>query len=77
MATPGHVCPGIRIHIIDKFQPPGIGMPFMADIESHNEIVSVALATNNSAAIPKKFRCEVRANAISKSFVTQFFGYSS
>ena len=26
-AAPGQVCPGMRIHAMDMFQPPGMGMP--------------------------------------------------
>ena len=46
-AAPGHVWPGIRIHVIDIVQPPGIGMPPIADIEAHQAVVSAALATPN------------------------------
>src|SRR6187549_472340 len=48
-AVPGHVWPGIRIHIIDIVQPPGIGIPPMADIDRHHVIVSAALPTYSSA----------------------------
>ena len=34
-AAAGHVCPGIRIHAIDIVQPPGIGIPPIADMEAH------------------------------------------
>jgi hypothetical protein len=51
-ATPGHVCPGIRIHAIDIVQPPGIGIPPIADIDTHENVVSAALTTNNSAEAP-------------------------
>ena len=43
-AAPGHVCPGIRIHAIDIVQPPGIGIPPIADMDAHQTIVTVALA---------------------------------
>jgi len=39
-AAPGHVCPGIRIHAIDIVQPPGIGIPPIADMDAHQTIVS-------------------------------------
>jgi hypothetical protein len=34
-AALGHVCPGIRIHVIDIVQPPGIGIPPIADMDVH------------------------------------------
>ncbi len=49
----GHVCPGIRIHVIDIVQPPGIGMPPIEDMEAHQTNVTAALATKNSAQTPK------------------------
>src|SRR5919106_5710879 len=53
-AAPGHVCPGMRIHAIDIVQPPGIGIPPIADIDAHQTIVSAALAVKSSAETPKK-----------------------
>ena len=53
-AAPGHVCPGIRIHVIDIAQPPGIGVSPIADIELHQTIVSRVLAANTSAKTPRK-----------------------
>ena len=35
-AASDHVCPGMRIHAIDIVQPPGIGIPPMADIDEHH-----------------------------------------
>jgi hypothetical protein len=57
-AAPGHVCPGIRIHAIDMVQPPGIGISPIADMDSHQTIVSAALAAKSSAERPKKARRE-------------------
>src|SRR5580704_3680184 len=57
-AAPGHVCPGIRIHAIDIVQPPGIGIPPIADMDAHQTIVTAALAARRSAETPKKARSE-------------------
>ena len=43
-AKPGHVCPGIRIHAIDMVQPPGIGIPPIADIDADQPTVAAALS---------------------------------
>ncbi len=59
-ATPGHVCPGIRIHAIDIVQPPGIGISPIADMDAHQTIVTAALVANSSAEMPKKARSEAR-----------------
>jgi hypothetical protein len=53
-AAPGHVCPGIFIHIIDIVQPPGIGIPRIVDIDAHQTIVSAALVAKSNAETPKK-----------------------
>jgi hypothetical protein len=37
-AAAGQVCPGIRIHAIDIVQPPGIGIPPIADMDVHQTI---------------------------------------
>ena len=63
-ATPGHVCPGIRIHIIGIVQPPGIRIPPIADIDAHQMIVTAALAANSSAERPRKARCEARSEVM-------------
>ena len=63
-AAPGHDCPGIRIHAIDMVQPPGIGMPPIADIEAHQTIVTAALAANSSVETPKKARSDARPEDI-------------
>src|SRR5512145_3287759 len=49
-AAPGHVCPGIRIHAIDIVQPPGIGIPPIADMDAHQTIVIAALAAKEQRA---------------------------
>jgi hypothetical protein len=56
-AAPIHVCPGIRIHAIDMLQPPGIGIPPIADMDAQEWIVAAVLATRSSAEMPKKARC--------------------
>src|SRR5512146_1853745 len=48
-AAADHVCPGIRIHVIDIVEPPGMAMPPGADIGAYRAIVSAALATKSSA----------------------------
>jgi len=53
-AAPGHVCPGIRIHAIDIVQPPGIDIPPIADMDSHQTLVTAALAAKSRAETPKK-----------------------
>jgi hypothetical protein len=40
---------GIRIHVIDIVQPPGIGMPPIADIDPRQAMVAAALAAKTSA----------------------------
>jgi hypothetical protein len=50
-AAADHVCPGMRIHVIDIVQPPGIGMPIV-DIDAHQSIVAAALTANSSATAP-------------------------
>ena len=53
-AAAGQVCPGMRIHAMDMVQPPGMGMPPIADMDAHQRIVTVALAAKRSAETPKK-----------------------
>src|SRR5450432_4122160 len=55
-AAPGHVWPGFRIHAIDVVQPPGIGIPPIADIDAHQTIVTAAPAAKIAAETPKKAR---------------------
>src|SRR5439155_15515559 len=65
-AAPAHVCPGIRIHAIDIVQPPGIGIPAIADMDAHQAIVSVALAAKSSAETPKKARWEAGSEVMTR-----------
>ena len=60
IAAPGQVCPGIRIHAIDIVQPPGIGIPPIADIDVHLTIVDAVLAANSRAAAARKARSGCR-----------------
>ena len=60
-AAPDHVCPGIDIHAIYIVQPPGIGMPPIADIDAHHAIVAAPLATKSSAEMPRNAFSEVRS----------------
>ncbi len=62
-AAPGHVCPGIRIHAIDIAQPPGIGIPPIADIDALQAIVAAALGPKSSAETPKNTRWEARSES--------------
>jgi hypothetical protein len=61
-AAPGHVCPGIRIQVIDIVQPPGIVMCPISDIDVHQTIVSAALATKSIADTPRKTRWDFTAS---------------
>ena len=63
VAAPGHVCSGIRIHAIDIVQPPGIGIPPIADMDVDQAIVSVALAAKSNAETPTKVASEGRSEA--------------
>ena len=63
-AAPGQVCPGIRIHAIDIVQPPGIGISPIADMDSHQTIVTAALPAKSSAETPKKARWEARSETM-------------
>src|SRR5260370_23477226 len=63
-AAPGQVCVGIRIHAIDIVQPPGIGIPPIADMDVHQVIVAAALAAKSSAETPKKARWEARSESM-------------
>jgi hypothetical protein len=46
----------MRIHIIDIVQPPGIGIPGMADMDAHQAIVSPTLIANSREEMPRKER---------------------
>src|ERR1700744_4651142 len=48
-AAPSHVCPRIRIHVIDMVQSPGIGIPRIADIDMHPTIVAAVLTMKSRA----------------------------
>jgi hypothetical protein len=63
-AATAHVCPGIRIHAIDIVQPPGIGIPPIADIDAHQTIVTAALTAKSSAETPKNACLETRSEYI-------------
>jgi hypothetical protein len=63
-AAPDQVCPGIRIHAIDIVQPPGIGIPPIADMDAHQTIVAAALAVKSSAETPRKARWEARSGTM-------------
>jgi hypothetical protein len=67
-AAPGHVCPGIRIQVIDIARSPGTitGMSIspMPDMEAHQTIVTVALAAKSKAKTPKKARREDRSETM-------------
>jgi hypothetical protein len=63
-AAPGHVCPGIRIHAIDSVQPPGIGIPPIADMDVHQTIVTAALAAQSSAETPRNACWEARSETM-------------
>src|SRR4029079_10799647 len=66
-ATPGHVCPGIRIHAIDIVQPPDIGIPPIADIVVDATTVSATLTANSSAQTPKNARSGAGAKITGRS----------
>ncbi|HWS71431.1 MAG TPA: hypothetical protein VN605_04925 [Thermoanaerobaculia bacterium] len=53
-AAAGQVWPGIRIQAIDIVQPPGIGIPPIADMRAHQTIVTAALPVKSSAEALKK-----------------------
>lgn len=53
LVAPVHVCPGIRIQVIDIVQPPGIGIPCIDDMELHQSTVPAALATQSTAETQK------------------------
>jgi hypothetical protein len=52
-AAPAHVCPDILIQAIDIFQPPGIGISPVADMELHQAVVTATQTTNSIAKAPK------------------------
>ncbi|HSV14155.1 MAG TPA: hypothetical protein VLI90_07840 [Tepidisphaeraceae bacterium] len=60
-AASTHVCPGMRIHIIDIVQPPGIGIPRIAGMDAHEVIVSATLIANSKEEMPTNARFQVRS----------------
>jgi hypothetical protein len=50
-AAPDQSCPGI--HVIDMVQPPGIGMPPIADMDTPQAIVTAVLAAKSNADTKK------------------------
>ena len=62
--TPVHVCPGIRIHVIDIVQSPGIGIPPIPDMAEHQITVSTALPAKSSVATHRNRRSAERSRAI-------------
>lgn len=40
---PAHVCPGMRIQVIDIVQPPGTGIPHVADMDFDQRTVAAVL----------------------------------
>jgi hypothetical protein len=61
-AATGHVCPGI--HVMDIVQPPGIGIPPIADMDVHQTTVTAVLAAKSSVETPRNTCCEARAEAM-------------
>jgi hypothetical protein len=70
-AAPGHVCPGIRIHAIDIVQPPGIGIPPIADMDADQAIVTPKLAAKSSAETPRKARREARSESMRRTRISR------
>jgi hypothetical protein len=60
-AALAHVCPGIRIHVIDIVQPTGIGISPIVDIDADHMIVTAVLAAKRSAETPKNACWETRS----------------
>src|SRR5256712_3771369 len=63
-AAAGHVCSGIRIHIIDIVQPPGIAISPIADMDTHQTVVNTALAAKSSAETAKKAWWDARSGVM-------------
>jgi hypothetical protein len=68
-AALSHVCLGVRIQVIDIVQPPGIGIPPIADMDEHQTIVVAALVAKSDAEMPTKARWEVRSEAMPASML--------
>jgi hypothetical protein len=52
--APSQVCPGIRIHVIDIVQPPGMDIAPIVAMDKHQAIVTAVLIAMSSAETPKK-----------------------
>jgi hypothetical protein len=69
-ALPSHVCPGMRVQVIDIVQPPGIGMAPMVDMDPHQAVVSSAHDAKSNAEVPKKACCEVLSKAMGRDLLS-------
>lgn len=64
--TPAQVRPGMRIQVIDIVQPPGIGIPSLADMDFDQRTVAAVLTNeeqhhdSDERASGIAFRAEVR-----------------
>jgi len=63
-AAESQLPPGI--HVIDMVQPPGMGIPTIADMDPHQTTVAAALAAKSSAETPRKARWEVRFESMGR-----------
>ena len=72
----GHVCPGIRIQVIDIVQPPGMIISPIADMDAHQTIVTAALAAKSSAETPRIARRDARSEVMGRE-LAQAFAYAS
>jgi hypothetical protein len=59
--TPAHVCPGMRIQVIDIVQPPGIGIPPVADMDFDQRTVTAVLTMKSNTMTPMNVRPESRS----------------
>src|SRR5262245_22358957 len=71
VATPRHVCVGIRIQAIDVVHPPAICMPAMAYSDADQAIVNAALLMKSSTEMPKNPRSLARRKPIAREIVRQ------
>lgn len=63
------VCPGIRTQAIDIFQPPGIGIAGIDDIEAHRTTVNPALPRKSRDETTRNARCDDGRGATGPSVV--------
>ena len=63
--------PGIRIHAIDIFQPPGMGIAPMSDMDLHQMVVNAALRAKSSAETLRKTCSEVRSKAMDRDLLSR------